>query len=226
MASRFYFPSVGASIGTLTPRADWEQSRAGAIYRLATASKLPSATLTDLTSLFGSTSTGQTFWQGWRTQQIAAQTLSGTISMVIRCLEAGATEDAHLAFMLRLMVGTSNTERALLASNMTTSTEFATSAQTRILSGIALTSTDSVDGDTLLFELGVHGVTPANAANITLRIGGTNSDADFALTSGLTTDLAPWWELSQDITFYTPPADVSLPPFQRRWRYLNRRRVP
>ena len=46
-------------------------------------------------------------------------------------------------------------------------------------------------------------MTPANGLNVTWRFGDPTGTADFALTSGLTTDLDPWWEISADPTFET-----------------------
>lgn len=205
MATRMYMPSSGSGAITVTPRSDWERSIAAATTRAAPTTKSNTA-LTNVAALFGATTTDQTRWMSFVTDTLdTAQTITGTFSMVVAGLEAAISEDAHLAYMLRVMQD-ATTERGLLASSMATGTEFTTAQQTRIFSAVAVSSVAAQAGDRLCLEVGIHGVTPANAANITLRFGDPTATGDFALTSGLTTDLVPWWELSQNITFGTPSA--------------------
>lgn len=125
--------------------------------------------------------------------------LAGTLSMVLRGLENATTNNVFLAFVLRALSQDGATVRATLASSMTNAgTEFVATAATRIFSAVAITPADLVAGDRLCLEIGGHAQAPTAAGSFTYRYG-VAQVADFALTSALTTDLNPWWELSQDL---------------------------
>src|SRR5687768_12765771 len=107
MATRLYLPSTGAA--PFTPAfADgaWERDSAAHIARAIFTSKQNSA-LTTLSAIFGSTSTSQTrYYTGVTDTLNVAQTISGTISMVIgKCAETTTNGDAHLAFAARVVTG-------------------------------------------------------------------------------------------------------------------------
>jgi hypothetical protein len=139
-----------------------------------------------------------------------AQTISGNFSMVIgKCGETSLSGDAHLAYALRVVTG-AGVHRATLRTSMATISEFPliASAATRIIALGAVTSFACNAGDRLVLEIGIHGVTPANEV-MQMRFGDPTAVADFALTTALTTDLVPWGELSQTVTFGAPPAVIS-----------------
>lgn len=204
MATRFYLGNSTAAPTSPTVRSDWERSIAAFARHKLSRTKTNSA-LTDVAALMGSTATSQTCWHQWVSDPLPSNiTIAGTTSLVIRGLEGAIAEDAHLAFMLRVMQGDSTTlERGLLCSVMATSTEFTTTAQTRIHSAIANSSVNALAGDRIVLEVGIHAVTAGNTTNITLRFGDPSATADFALTSGLTTDLVPWVELSDNVFLTT-----------------------
>ena len=115
--------------------------------------------------------------------------------------ETTLSGDTHLAFNL-WVVKPDGTSRGVLKLQHATATEYPliASAATRIHSAISLTSVAALSGDRIVMEIGLHGVTPAAEA-IQMRSGDPTATADFALTSALTTDLDPWFELSQTLTF-------------------------
>jgi hypothetical protein len=121
-----------------------------------------------------------------------------------KCAETTTSGDAHLAYAVRV-VDSAGTHRATLATVMATSTEFPViaNAATRIHNGTSIPSFAANAGDRLVIELGIHGVTPANET-MQMRVGDPTGTADFALTAALTTDLDPWCEFSQDLTFGAP----------------------
>jgi hypothetical protein len=217
--TRHYFPLTGTPDIAPAVDAAWERSIAS-FTRFPTSTTKQNTPLTDITALFGATTTSQTCWRQWITDQLDSdQTISGTVSIVVRGLEANLAEDCHLAFSLRAITP-SLAVRGTLALQHAAATEWAVTAQTRIFSGLAITSTPCLAGDRLVMEVGMHGVTPANANNLTMRFGDPTAVADFALTSGLTTDLVPWWELSQNLTF-GPPTPVFVLPGGHPWRRRN-----
>ena len=208
MATRLYMPAVvGAPAAPIAPAVDtaWERS-SSTFYRAKTATTKSNTSLADASAQFASTATSQTCWAQFVSEALDVdQTITGTMSMVIRGSEASLAEDLHLAFSLRVITPALGVRGQLLLFHAT-STEFGTIPQTRIHSARALTSVAALAGDYIVMEVGFHGVTPANAnPSGVLRFGDPTAGADFALTSGLTTDDVPWFELSQNITFGAPP---------------------
>ncbi len=149
-------------------------------------------------------------------QQVAAQSISGTFSCVIRGLEgAAATADNALQVIIRVMSADGSTVRGTLyagqaaALNATVGAlgqEFATTAATRIIpAGTALTTVAAQNGDRISVETGFRSYdTSASSDSATLRYGHPTATADFALTAALTTDLVPWVELSGNIVWLDP----------------------
>ena len=137
-------------------------------------------------------------------------TTSDTVSMVIRCLEANAQCDSHLAYVIRVVSSDGSSIRGVIGLYHATSTEFATSAATRIHSARTngATTFSSEAGDRIIVEIGLHGVTPSTSYSVTMRNGDPSATGDFALTAGLTTDLCPWVGLSKDVVFGVPPIDI------------------
>jgi hypothetical protein len=121
------------------------------------------------------------------------------LNMVIRVLQSVGTANVFLAWVLRVVTNDGATVRATLGSSLTNvGTEYLTTAATRIFSATGLTAATAQAGDRLCLELGGHAQAPTGAGTYTHRYGFTDA-GDFALTSALTTDLNPWWELDQDI---------------------------
>lgn len=221
MATRLYLPTSGTAGSSPTVDANWERSIA-AFSRHPMSTTKTNTALTTYTALFGATTTTQTCWKQWVSDTLDVdQTITGTMSMVIgKCAETTTNGDAHLAFSLRVMQGDTSTARGTLLLFHNTSTEFplVAAAATRIHSARALTSVAALAGDRIVCEIGIHAVTPANE-NMQLRFGDPTATADFALTAALTTDLDPWLELSQNITFGTAAAGQ---PFAKRMGMNNK----
>lgn len=206
MATRFYLPLGGTLGSSPTVDSNWErQIAAFARYPMPTAKT--NTALGTYSALFGATATSQTLWMQWVSDTLNVdQTISGTMSMVIgKCAETSTGGDAHLAFSARVMQGDTSTPRGTLLLYHATSTEFPliASAATRIHSARAITTVAALAGDRIVMEIGIHGVTPVNET-MQMRFGDPTAAADFALTAALTTDLCPWWELSQTLTFGAP----------------------
>lgn len=206
MATRLYLQSTGT--GPFNPAigdGGWERNHGSYAYRNMATAKA-NTPLTTVSGVFGSTATSQTRYGTWISNTLdVGQALSGNFSMVIgKCAETTTGGDAHLAHCLRVTTG-AGVHRAVLHTRMATSTEFAliASAATRIQTAAAITGFSANAGDRLVLEIGIHAVTPVNEI-MQERFGDPTATGDFALTAGLTTDLCPWAELSQTITFGTP----------------------
>ncbi len=209
MATRFYFQNTGAPSISPNPDGGWEQT--GGILRRRMPLK---CTLSAPTTLGDS---GAITIPITTTQQILCyQFISDDIflpvrldasvrfSVVIRCFENANSNNAHLAYVLRAMRPDGGLSLGTLASSMTTATEMALSgsAATRIFGNgtttVALTATTISEPWRLVLELGAHAQAPTAAGSFQLR-SGCSAASDFALTSGLTTNLNPWCELSYDL---------------------------
>lgn len=166
MATRLYLASSGTPGSTPTVRADWERSSA-AFLRAPMATVKSNTALATLSAVFGATGTSQTcYYQGVSKPLDVDQTILavGTADLVIgKCGETSLSGDAHLALIVRVMVGDTDVERTWLASKMSTSTEFPliASAATRVVSP-TIGESVALAGDRIVVEIGIHGVTPAN----------------------------------------------------------------
>lgn len=201
--TRFYFPSSG-NAPNISPAFDagWEQT--GQADRLIL---IPKLQLDVATSRTGK----QVTVPITTTQDILArQFVSGpipptsfkttdTLSAVIRCVESANTINATLAIVVKIVSQDGNTVRGTIYSSFSVDSEFPTTDATRIVSSVNLTALQTQPGDRLVIELGVHAAAPTASGNATLRFGNNSTSGDFALTSGLTTDLNPWFELSKDL---------------------------
>lgn len=204
MATRFYMDNDTTSpLPALGFDAAWEQTggadrrfspRKGFAPRVSTLANQTAQTIPI-------TTTQQILSRQYVTDPIPQRVrLAGRISIVVRVLESATTANAFLAWVLRAVNREGGNPRALGSSMTNAGTEYAATAATRIFTNNALSGTPITlePGDRFVFEIGAHAQAPTAATTYTHRYG-VVVGADFALTSGLTTDLNPWWELEQDI---------------------------
>jgi hypothetical protein len=200
MATRFYFLEDGVA-PPITPGFDggWEQTGSAARRHLYPKFQVPIVdTLADRTVTVPITTTQQILNVQFIGPPMPACRIVGTFSMVVRGQEGANGANAHFAHVLRVLSQDGGTVRGTLSSRMTTSTEYTTAGQTRIFGPTAVTPLTTMPGDRLVLELGAHAQAPTAASSATLRFG-NSAATDFALTSGLTTDLKPWCEFSDNL---------------------------
>jgi hypothetical protein len=208
MATRLYLPSSGtAPLASLAYDSNWELST-GAV-RLPCSTTKSNTALTNSVRRWSAATTQQWVWWQFQSEGLSqgyTWTTADTFSMVIRGLEANLACDSHVAYSVRVVSADGSTVRGTVGLYHATSTEFTTSALTRIHNARTTGATNftSYAGDRIIIEIGVHGVTPSTAYDVTLRTGDPTATSDFALTAGLTTDLCPWVELSRDVVFGDP----------------------
>lgn len=215
MAVVWNLPSAGILPGNFAPPVDpsWEQP-ATSFFRAPAVRTKRDTPLTDFSSLFGATISGQTVWAQYITEALDVdQTIDGTLALIVRGFEGSLAENLHIAYVARL-IGPDYTVRGTLASFQTTQTEFGVTPETRIRSGDGIAATAGLAGDRIVMEFGFHGVGQANAAANVLRFGDPVGVANFALTAGLTTDLCTWFRITPvganpDLTF-TPDPTIAL----------------
>ncbi|QDY06162.1 hypothetical protein FJK98_02450 [Micromonospora sp. HM134] len=150
---------------------------------------------------------------------LAAQTISGTFSAVVRAGESASAADASLQVVIRAVSADGGAERGVLYPGHTaalTATadvigqELGTTAATRIVpAGTALSPLAVQAGDRLVVELGVRFHGTNTGVNAFMQLGDAAATADHTLTSGATTSLCPWVELTADLVFGPVPVDLA-----------------
>lgn len=206
MATRFYLPSSGTSpVTTLSQHSGW-------FTNVAPANKFPTYTTkqgTALTNFVSQSLTAGTAFEVCQFQYISppmqAITISGNRTGVIRCLESAAGVDVFWSVIIYVITRNGSSIRGTLVDDSLAAfndIEWATSAATRKTASVAFTSSVVCsDGDRVVIEFGPGtAVGHASTGTGTMRVGDAAA-TDFALTTGLTTDLNPWIEFSDTITF-------------------------
>lgn len=209
MATRLYLPASGtAPLASLAYDANWELSTSA--VRSPTSTTKANTALANTVLTWPDNATAQWVWWQFQSQTMKAGyswTTADTVSMVIRGLEGNAAVDSHVAYSVRVVSADGTTVRGTVGLYHATSTEFTTSALTRIHDARTNGASNftSYIGDRIIVEIGLHGATPSVSYTVTMRVGDPSGTADFALTAGLTTDLCPWVELSRTVTFGNAP---------------------
>lgn len=214
MTTRLYLPTGTASpvTSSLTPTG-WSAPTEGILNRYL--NRAPRATtINGLTATETTTSVTNIAVHRCVSDRLVGQTISGTFTAVFRCLESAATADLSLQVALYLISEDGTTLQSTLYGGHTSALtatvgalgeELGTTSSTRIMPSTALSSQTCVTGDRLMAMVGYRAHnTSATSFNIVMRLG-DNAASDFALTSGLTTDLNPWIELSGNLRFVAPP---------------------
>lgn len=210
MATRLYFNSITAPSISPSFDANWEQTGQAVRRRLEfKQANPPFVALTD----FGGITIPITTTQDILVAQFVSDPLSScridnrNFSMIVgKCSENATTNNAHLAYSLRVLSNDGTVSRGRVRSSFATITEFplTASAATRIISAGACTPVTVQNGDRLCLEVGIRANAPTAAGTGSMRFG-IGQVADFALTSGLTTDLNSWAEFVQNLLI--PTAD-------------------
>ncbi len=207
MATRFYLPSTGTSpLNSLAQHTGWFTAGSPGVRRPCYTTKQNTA----LTNVVSASMTAGTTYELCSLQYVSpplsgAQSISGTRSGVLRVLESLAGVDAFWGIILYVVSRDGTTITGTLEDDSFANyqgAEWGTAAATRITSARAITTVSAADGDRVVIEFGPS--SPASHTSTgtgTMRVGEPTAAADFALTSGLTTDLCPWIELSSTLTF-------------------------
>lgn len=233
MATRFYFPASGTppvSSGTLDPPSTsrWALGTSG--FDL-----LPMVRTKTDTALVGAQQRTPSSYStlGSRldriyvsSEQLAAQTISGTFSAVFSGIENNAALNAWLDIIMRVVSADGSTTRGAIYSGSTaTSSSTTASAENKelqttqlssIKSAIALTSLACQAGDRLVVEVGARKSSGGSAGQYyQLWYGDEAGTSDFALTGNLNFNRDPWVEFSGNLTFLAtgPPTKGQHFPF-------------
>lgn len=223
MATRVYLPSSGTTPG-ISPAvgSGWTATASTGFVRINGVLTRINSTLTDHTSASPSATNPSTYvFRQYIIGPLAAQTVSGSLTGIVRGLESATTFNATIAIAVRQVNGAGthvNDILSVAASDNTAAAppEFGTSAATRRFNDsaesatLSLTSRTLSDGDFIVIEIGARKASTSTTATVTLRFGDSNA-SDFAHTDGLTTDLNPWVEFSGDLVFLQGQDSQDLP---------------
>lgn len=205
MATRFYFGGLSGASSAAPPvspayDASWDSSQAGRriLYRKTTITAL--ASLSNLGDTVTTGVTSNILSLQYTSDPIPPQRIVGTFSFVSLCSEANALNNSTLAVLAKVVSQDGTVVRGTLFSVFGTDTEFPLTASqaTRIVNAQAITALTTLPGDRIVIEVGMTNTAPTSSGTSAIAIG-FNAASDYALTSGLTTSLNPWCELSQDI---------------------------
>ncbi len=201
MATRFYY--VANTAPPVTPAFDggWN-STTGAVRRLMDVAK--AATTEQSTVSIGTTGPTYTCQVQLVSPPLAAQTISGTVTVISRGRENTTNANVNKrARSVRVVSGDGLTVRG-------TSAAWAATTSTTELSGTtlqgqqhaltaALTSVTVLDGDRLVVEVGYGVGTSGTSPQGLMEWGGTGTDHGTANAD--VTGSVPWIEFSQDLVF-------------------------
>lgn len=204
MPTRFYFDSTTTPAISPAFDANWEQTGQAVRRRLQYKQTLETlSALTDFSVTIPITTTQDILVVQCVSEPLGYNILfdARNFSMVVgKCAENATTNNAHLAFSLRVLSNDGSVSRGTLRSSFTTISEFplVASAATRIIAAAACTPLTAQAGDRICLEIGIRANGPTAAGTGQFRIG-TAGGSDFALTTALTTDLNGWCEFEQNL---------------------------
>jgi hypothetical protein len=215
MPSRIYLPSTSAA-PAITPAqgTGWTATATGFARVLGVTTRSSTALTTQLSTGITATLPSTAVYRQYIVGPMAAQTISGTLTGVIRTVTSNSANQWTMAICVRQVSSTGTHIADLLpiaASVLTSSPPIlsAIAATRRFLnaadaSSIPLTSRTFSAGDYLVIEIGVRKTNANTTRTVTLTFGDAAA-TDFAHADDLTTDLNPWVEFNGTLIIVTPP---------------------
>ena len=215
MATRFYLPSTGAAAVTVA-NDSWTKTTGAGTALAAVTAKISSAMGT-ITNTANGTAVTPTLIRQYVTRSFGAQTLTGTVSGVMRCIESNVNFSATLAFSVRACSSDGGTIRtgglSIRYSDLYTTVppEMATSLTNRQLMDSAeatshtLSSITMSEGDRLVFEFGFtsNDTSTSRTGGISF---GDNSATDCVFDQTGTAANNPWIEFSANLVEASTPS--------------------
>lgn len=225
MPTRFYLPSSGSPPVTPPALPSGWVDQSPAHYNAPAPTAKSNTALTDI-AVTDSTSSATNVAVGcFVSDLLAAQTVSGTVSAVVMAFGSVSAADDSLNVGVYLIAGDGSAVKSTLYAGHADALQSVNAVgalgqefdsgqfETRIIPATALTSQSAASGDRLMILVGyrTHDVS-ATARASSLRVGDPSTTADQALTADLTSNLAPWVELSATLTFAGGASQVTLTP--------------
>ncbi len=206
MATKIYLPSSG--VAPVTPATWLFANQINPLTFAGVLSKISSALTTRLQAT-GTTSPTTRAMLRYVIGPLAAQSISGTVRMVMLAMESNAGANANLAMAVKI-IQPGGADRATLLAVTSSDSAASPYELTITLSTkrcwtltetepLTLTTQSAQAGDYLVIEIGFRSAT-TTSRNISLRYGDAAA-SDCAYSDNVTTDLNPWVEFSDDLGF-------------------------
>ena len=223
MVTRFYGVTTEAPPFTPATDAGWLANVPGYTLRMmrTAAQQAKTAAESELAVTIGSGAGQNALFFQLMSEPLAAQTISGTVTIMTRGRELAATDNVFTRWRKIWVVTSINGQRGIILAMGThsiTTTELGTTlAGYQAANAQALTSLAVSDNDRIVVELGYGLTGTGTTPQADMVIGGTGTD--HANADADATGTVSWIEFSQDLTFAGPPPGLA-PPF----RHPSRRR--
>ena len=206
MATKLYLPASGTSpLNSLADSTYWWAGAESCFYRAPCSTSKSNTALANKS--FSTSGAGL-----WSVAQFVSApfdhyhfTTSDYVSLVVKGHQASVRYNAALAFSLRVVSNDGSTARGSL-KDAVDGEELSNTACTRVIDSQTVNALACTAGDRLVVEVGIEISYEDLVGCCYLAFGDPTATADFAATSGLTTDLCPWFSLSPTLTFWTPPS--------------------
>lgn len=226
MPTRFYLPSPGGTVPTITPAfMGATTAQTGAAVSRAdmatTRQNTPLATKTATTTATLSSTIRQRTNQMFIGPPMSAQTIDGTFTAVFKCSDVNLHDGENLtpapatSDILIYVITPANVVRDSVFLFSGTSVYaptanvygqgWATTLETRIIPTTGLTSLTVLNGDRLVVEIGKRG-DRSDSHNYSFVWGDPTATVDHTLSAGQTMVGVPWIEFSQDLFPVAPAA--------------------
>jgi hypothetical protein len=211
--TRFYFPASSAASETTTPDAGWNYTSEVSRHNLSASKGSSAITAGTTIGPLSGTATHKGVDRMWFTPAVGAQTISGTVSMMLMTREVAGTDNIDRPWMGIYVVRGNSKVATLLALGVQTgaaTTEWVANATHRtctFANGATLTSTAVQAGDKILVEVGGGNNTAGTSPEFSCKYGENATDATLG-DNATTTDRAGWIEFSMTIAANTTPVDA------------------
>lgn len=211
MATRFYLPSTGAA--AVSPAFDLGWGLSVDADRIAMVRTKANSAFNSKAVAESSAIVTDVLMRQYVSEPVAAQTITGTLKCIARANENSSTADFRSQLLVRVVSGDGLVVRGTLIALDTG----ALASEWNLVSfvnrkfpkayatgGASVTSVTAQDGDRLVVEIGyrAHNTTAASRTG-TLDFGDPSATGDLVEDETGTTQLCPWVEFSQNLTFGT-----------------------
>lgn len=203
MATRFYLPASGAA-AVLPAFAAWLQTTGASQLKCVT-TKINTALVSRV--IVENAATGNLCGHMWVSDPIPAQTITGTVKGILRCLEPVALQDARAQMVARVVSNNGTTYRS---PNLVSFDDSAVTNEWQLTSpltnrkfpkgwtgsGLTVGTVVASANDRIVIELG--GRVVGGEGTVTIEVGDPTG-SDCAENETGTSAFAPWIEFSQDL---------------------------
>jgi hypothetical protein len=215
VATRWYFPATASNTSGLTPSFDagWNYTTEAARADIAKTKGSSAITAGTLIGAWTATAGQTALDRQFISPALAAQTISGTFSLMLMVREGAGTDNVDRIITGLYVVDSSGTKVHTLKArgNSGTTLEFVANATHRTHTGAnaaALTSYACAAGDRIVVEIGYSNSTSATTPEASAKWGENATDATLG-DNATTADRAGWIEFSANLAYAPVAASTS-----------------